>query len=105
MVLTAALITVNRDLFKFTYDLRLERTFTPGTDTHRDYLLTDPVPLKPGAYMLFPSLTVNGSGSSVILTGGEASDAVKRRADYISRICKEKHPYDSGIAAREGIEW
>ncbi len=71
MVLTAALITVNRDLFKFTYDLRLERTFTPGTDTHRDYLLTDPVPLKPGAYMLFPSLTVNGSGSSVILTGGE----------------------------------
>lgn len=44
-------------------------------------------------------------GLEVILTGGEASDAVKRRADYISRICKEKHPYDSGIAAREGIEW
>ena len=71
IVLAAALITVNRDLFKFTYDLRLERTFTPETDTHRDYLLTDPVPLKPGAYMLTPAVTVNGSGSSVILTGGD----------------------------------
>lgn len=40
----------------------------------------------------------------VILTGREASEAVIMRADYVSRICKEKHPYDRGIVARNGIE-
>lgn len=41
----------------------------------------------------------------VILTGREASPAIRERADYLSRIVKEKHPYDSGIMAREGIEF
>ena len=26
------------------------------------------------------------------------------QADYVSEICKRKHPFDKGIPAREGIE-
>lgn len=43
-------------------------------------------------------------GLEVILTGQNPSERIKDRADYVSRIVKEKHPYDSGISAREGIE-
>ena len=41
----------------------------------------------------------------VILTGGAASGALMERADYISRIVNEKHPFQRGIRAREGIEY
>lgn len=41
----------------------------------------------------------------VILTGRDPSEAVRARADYISRIVKVKHPFDRGITAREGIEF
>lgn len=41
----------------------------------------------------------------VILTGRELPDTVRKRVDYLSRIVKEKHPYDEGIPAREGIEY
>lgn len=40
----------------------------------------------------------------VVLTGREPSGEIKKRADYISEIRKERHPYDRGIMAREGIE-
>jgi len=40
----------------------------------------------------------------VVLTGREPSDELKKRADYISEIRKECHPYDRGVMAREGIE-
>ncbi len=43
-------------------------------------------------------------GLEVILTGRNPSDEVRQRADYISEIRKEKHPYDRGILARDGIE-
>ncbi len=41
----------------------------------------------------------------VILTGGTLPEAIRERADYLSRISKEKHPYDRGIGARNGIEF
>ena len=41
----------------------------------------------------------------VVLTGRNPSEAVKEAADYISEIQKVKHPFDSGVAAREGIEY
>ncbi len=40
----------------------------------------------------------------VVLTGRDPSAEMKKRADYISEIRKERHPYDRGITAREGIE-
>lgn len=41
----------------------------------------------------------------VVLTGREPAESFKQRAGYISRIEKEKHPFDAGVAARKGIEY
>lgn len=41
----------------------------------------------------------------VVLTGRDPSDALQSRADYITEMAKRRHPFDDGIAAREGIEW
>ena len=38
------------------------------------------------------------------LTGRNPSPAMLEAADYVSEICKRKHPFDKGIPAREGIE-
>lgn len=40
----------------------------------------------------------------VILTGNEPSKEMLEVADYVSEICKRKHPYDKGQPARYGIE-
>ena len=41
----------------------------------------------------------------VVLTGRNPSPVIAELADYISEICKRKHPFDRGIMAREGIEF
>jgi len=41
----------------------------------------------------------------IVLTGRQASDRILEIADYVSKMQKEKHPYDKGVMAREGIEW
>lgn len=40
----------------------------------------------------------------VILTGQNPSEALVNAADYVSEICKRKHPFDKGVASRKGIE-
>ena len=40
----------------------------------------------------------------VVLSGRNPSEAVKEQADYISEICKVKHPFDRGLSSRVGIE-
>ena len=49
-------------------------------------------------------LDMRPEGLEVIMTGYDPSDALLERADYVSHIVKEKHPFDKGIPAREGIE-
>lgn len=44
-------------------------------------------------------------GIELILTGRYAEDAVIERADLVTEMRKVKHPYDSGIKARKGIEY
>lgn len=41
----------------------------------------------------------------LVLTGRDPDRWLCEKADYISEIKKVKHPYDSGILAREGIEY
>lgn len=41
----------------------------------------------------------------VVLTGRDPSDELIKLADYVSDIRKEKHPFDRGLPAREGIEY
>ena len=45
------------------------------------------------------------NGLEVVLTGRNPSEELLELADYVSEIRKVKHPYDCGIAAREGIEF
>lgn len=40
----------------------------------------------------------------VVMTGRNPTPAMLELADYVSEICKRKHPFDRGIPAREGIE-
>jgi cob(I)alamin adenosyltransferase len=41
----------------------------------------------------------------VIMTGRNPDEKIAEYADYISEICKIKHPYDKNISARKGIEF
>ncbi len=43
--------------------------------------------------------------SEVILTGRYKIDSIIKVADYVSHIKAEKHPYEQGVDAREGIEY
>ena len=41
----------------------------------------------------------------LLLTGRGASEGVLARADLVTRMVEEKHPYQRGIKARRGIEY
>lgn len=41
----------------------------------------------------------------IVMTGRNPPSELFELADYISEICKIRHPYDKGVGAREGIEW
>lgn len=41
----------------------------------------------------------------IILTGHTLPSAWAKTADYLTEMRKQRHPYDHGIAGREGIEW
>ncbi len=45
------------------------------------------------------------SEADIVMTGRDAPAALAERADYITDMRKLKHPFDAGVAAREGIEW
>lgn len=44
-------------------------------------------------------------GLELVLTGRNPTRGLVGRADYYSRIEKEKHPWDRGVQARRGIEY
>lgn len=48
---------------------------------------------------------VNEYTGELVLTGREPDRWLCERADYISEIKKIKHPFESGVPAREGIEY
>ena len=50
-------------------------------------------------------LTRKPEGLEVVLTGRDPKPQILQLADYVSEICKVKHPFDRGIAARKGIEY
>jgi cob(I)alamin adenosyltransferase len=45
------------------------------------------------------------SNVELVLTGRYADARVMERADYVSQIGQMKHPYQTGIVAREGIDY
>lgn len=43
--------------------------------------------------------------AEVVLTGRNPADIFIERADYITEMCKIRHPFDKGVQARMGIEY
>lgn len=41
----------------------------------------------------------------IVLTGRDPDDELTGAADYITNMQMERHPYEKGLQAREGIEW
>ena len=41
----------------------------------------------------------------LVLTGRDPDARLLKKADYVTRFQKEKHPYDQGSLARKGIEF
>ena len=41
----------------------------------------------------------------LVLTGHSLPEELAEHADYITEMRKLRHPYDSGVAAREGVEY
>lgn len=74
LLLAAGLFFVNRDIFKYNYSQRCERTFTPGIDPKQDYVINGPIALKPGSYVLSPQLTAEGHGSGIFLIDGDENE-------------------------------
>lgn len=44
-------------------------------------------------------------GLEVVITGHALPEELAARADYVSHVVKEKHPYDRGVLARPDIEF
>lgn len=41
----------------------------------------------------------------VVLTGRDPAPEMVEVADYVTEMCKRKHPFDKGVPARPGIEY
>lgn len=41
----------------------------------------------------------------LVLTGRNATDRIKEKADYVTEMVQLKHPYEQGMDARQGIEY
>ena len=51
------------------------------------------------------ALDMSARGVEVALTGRAPSRKIAEKADYITEMRCEKHPYEQGICAREGVEY
>ena len=51
------------------------------------------------------ALDMSTRGVEVALTGRAPSRKIVKKADYITEMRCEKHPYEQGICAREGVEY
>lgn len=51
------------------------------------------------------ALEMSARGVEVALTGRAPSRKIVEKADYITEMRCEKHPYAQGIGAREGVEY
>ena len=99
-----------KDIERDRYRRELERVFDRVRQESWDVLFLDEVLYAVSCHLLQESiltdfLDTKPEGLEVILTGNDLSEEVRKRADYVSRIVKEKHPYDRGLHARSGIEY
>jgi len=54
---------------------------------------------------LFSFLKERPAGLEVVLTGRDAPVELQQVSDYVTEMLKIKHPFDTGVKARKGIEY
>lgn len=92
------------------YRSLLERAWSMAVETHADMMILDEIMASCSCHLveekrLLDLLDSRPEHLELIMTGRNPSEALQARADYISEIKKVKHPFDNGVAAREGIEY
>ena len=55
--------------------------------------------------MLFMLLNSKPESLELVLTGHKPNAELLERGDYVTEMIKRKHPFDSGVAARRGVEY
>ena len=55
--------------------------------------------------LLFELLNGKPEALELVITGHNPDVEVLSHADYVTQMVKRKHPYDSGVGARRGIEF
>ena len=93
------LFLINRDLFQFTYDTRLPRSFASDITERDSYIIDGPLPLKPGTYELSPVMSVEGNGNEIFLIDG--SDEIFFRADLTDGMKDPSFTFEISGAARQ----
>jgi len=58
-----------------------------------------------GEELLREALAYKNCGCEIVITGHELVDWIAECSDYVTEMKKQKHPFDSGITARKGIEF
>ncbi len=58
-----------------------------------------------GDAILRPLIEEKPGELELVITGHAPVEWVLNRADYVTEMVKQKHPYDRGIGARRGIEF
>lgn len=91
------------------YESRFQEITRIAIDENYDVLFMDELIYTIRAGLFREELLLNFLKSKpekleVILTGQDPSQALINSADYVSNIQKQKHPFDRGLPAREGIE-
>ena len=51
------------------------------------------------------SLLDDHGNAELVITGRDPEEALTSRADYITEMKLDKHPYEKGVLARKGIEY
>ena len=55
--------------------------------------------------LVISALQVRSDRTSVILTGRDAKPALMEMADLVSEMKEIKHPFQSGIKAKQGVDF
>ena len=48
---------------------------------------------------------LDGFSGEAVLTGRQGQPGLLLRSAYVTRMEKERHPFDCGLEGREGVEW
>ena len=91
------------------YEKQFARITQKACQEHYDVLFMDELvyTIRAGLFdekLLLDFLKKRPLQLEVILTGRDPSPALIEACDYVSEICKIKHPFDKGLPARKGIE-